>query len=111
SCSLNVVFTPTTAAAKTANLTFVTNAASSPDNVALSGTGVVPAVPILSFAPSPGAFGSQLQGTTSAPVTITVSNIGTASEVLSTPFFTLTGANSTDFARTGGTCVNAGTIA
>lgn len=111
SCSLNVVFTPTTAASKTANLTFTTSAATSPDNVALTGTGVVPAVPVLSFSPSPGAFGNQLQNTTSAGLTVTVSNIGTGAEVLSTPFFTITGANGTDFARSGGTCANGGTIA
>lgn len=110
SCSLNVVFTPTTVGSKSANLTFTTDAATSPDSVALTGTGVVPAVPVLSFSPSPGAFGNQLQNTTSAGLTITVSNIGTGPEVLSTPFFTITGANGSDFARSGGTCVNGGAI-
>jgi hypothetical protein len=111
SCSLNVVFTPVTVGSKSASLVFVTNAASSPDSVALSGTGVLPAVPVIGLAPSPGAFGNQLQGTTSGGLTITVSNTGNATEVLATPFFTITGTNPTNFARSGGTCANAGSIA
>ena len=111
SCTLNVVFSPTSAVAKTASVTFTTDASTSPDNVSLTGTGVVPAVPAISFSPSPGAFGSQLQNTTSSPLTVTVSNIGTASEILANPFFTITGSNSGDFVRSGGTCTNSGTIA
>lgn len=111
SCSLNVVFTPVTVGNKSASLVFVTNAASSPDSVALTGTGVLPAVPVVNLSPSPVAFGNQLQGTTSGPITVTVSNTGTAAEVLATPFFTVTGTNPTNFARSGGTCVNGGSIA
>ena len=112
SCSINVVFSPTTATAKNANLTFATSASTSPDNVALTGTGVTPATPALSFSPSPAAFGNQRTATTSAPLTITVTNTGNASEILSTPYFTLSGPNSTSFANAGtGTCASGGTIA
>ena len=111
SCSINVVFSPLTATSKTANLTFVTSAPSSPDNVALTGTGVVPPTPSLSFSPSPAAFGNQ-RVATSGPLTVTVSNVGTASELLSTPYFTITGPNAAAFANAGtGTCTAGGTIA
>lgn len=69
------------------------------------------ATPSLSFLPNPIAFASQLSGTTSSGLTTTITNNGSANEVLSTPFFTITGTNATDFARTGGTCANSGTIA
>lgn len=112
SCSLNVVFSPTTTGAKTASLTFTTNASTSPDNVPLTGTGTPAPVPIVGLSPSPGAFGNQLQGTTSGPLTITVSNTGTANEVLATPYWTITGTNATNFANLGtGSCANGATIA
>lgn len=112
SCSLNVVFTPSLVASETASLTYTTNASSSPDNVSLTGTGIAVTIPVLSFSPSPGAFGTQVQATTSAPLTITVSNIGTATQTLSTPYWTISGTNATSFANAlTGTCVNGGTIA
>lgn len=68
-------------------------------------------LPVVSISPSPVAFGSRQQGTTSSPVTVTVSNTGTGSLTLSNPYFSFTGTNSSDFSNTGtGTCTNGGTV-
>jgi len=69
------------------------------------------ATPVVSLSPSPVAFGNVTQGTSSSPVTVTVTNSGTATLTLSAPFFTISGANAGDFAQSGGTCVNGGSVA
>src|SRR4029077_13151804 len=106
SCTINLTFTPSATGARTATLT-VNGTVSATDS--LTGTGTQAA---LSFSPSPGAFGNQTINTTSSPLTITVTNTGTASEILSTPYFTITGTNASEFVNAGtGTCANGGTIA
>jgi len=101
SCVINVTFTPTATGARTAQVNVADNAAGSPQSDTLNGTGIVANV---TMAPSPVPFGNQQQGTTSAAVTITVSNTGTAPATLGagTPV-TITGANAGDFAIVGGT--------
>jgi hypothetical protein len=71
SCSVTVTFTPTTTGAKTANLRLVDNAASSPQTLALTGTGTQ-----ATFAVSPAAkdFGGVAVGTTGTAQTFVVSN-------------------------------------
>jgi hypothetical protein len=66
--------------------------------------------PAVSIAPSPIAFGNQQLGITSTPLTVTVTNSGSATLTLANPFFTITGTNAADFARTGGTCTSSGTV-
>jgi hypothetical protein len=46
SCSVSVAFYPTALGAFSDNLTFTTNAASSPDVIPLSGTGIAPPVSV-----------------------------------------------------------------
>jgi parallel beta-helix repeat protein len=60
SCTINVTFTPVVAGSRSGNLTIFTNAAGSPHNVTLSGTGVAPASP----SPAPATY------------TVTVSRVG-----------------------------------
>jgi hypothetical protein len=66
------------------------------------------ATPAASLSPTTLNFGNQVTGTTSATMSATLKNSGTANLVLST--VTLAGTNSVDFTR-GGTCAPALTLA
>jgi Ca2+-binding RTX toxin-like protein len=67
------------------------------ETVTSASTGLVtaPSTPVAQVSPSSLAFGNQGTGTTSAPQTVTVTNTGTASLVVSG--VTLTGSNQLDF--------------
>jgi hypothetical protein len=73
-CAITIAFTPITKSTRTGILQFADNAANNPQRVTLSGLGV-------SIALSPTAlnFGSELVGQTSAPQTVTISNVSSAS--------------------------------
>ena len=73
SCSITVTFTPTVLGAETAALTVTDNASTSPQSLALTGTGVAP----VTLTPATLAFGNQAQGTTSAAKTVTLTNVQT----------------------------------
>jgi hypothetical protein len=70
-----MTFTPTTSGTRTAVLSFVDNAKSSPQTVALTGVGLGPSVEL-----SPGSltFPGQFVGTTGLPQNITLTNNSTA---------------------------------
>lgn len=78
-CTFSVTFAPTSTGAKTGAISISSNAVSTPDSLALTGTGVSPAVGLsaatLMFAP-------QFIGTTSATQTVTVTNIGTGNLII-----------------------------
>src|SRR5207237_2432697 len=74
-CSINVTFTPTASSARAGTLSVAANAGGRPQTVALSGNGTAPAV---GLAPMSLDFGNQLLATTSAPMTVTFTNTGTA---------------------------------
>ncbi|HLW99291.1 MAG TPA: choice-of-anchor D domain-containing protein [Candidatus Acidoferrales bacterium] len=101
SCVINVTFTPSATGARTAQVNVADNAPGTPQTDTLNGTGILANV---TMAPSPVPFGNQAQGTTSAAITVTVSNTGNAPTTLGagTPV-TITGANAGDFAIVGGT--------
>lgn len=67
--------------------------------------GTSPPAAIIALSPNPLNFGNQTILTTSAPLTVTVTNSGNIGSTLasSTPV-TITGSNSADFSVTGGTC-------
>ena len=67
--------------------------------------GSAAAAPSVSLAPSPLPFGSENMGTTSAPLTVTLTNTGTANLILST--VTVGGTNSGDFAKSTDSCTGA----
>jgi len=69
-CKVEVTFTPTALGAATGTLTLTDNAASSPQTVALSGTGIVPAA----LTPTSATYVAQSVGTTSAAKTFTLTN-------------------------------------
>ncbi len=69
-CTISVTFTPMALGTLTGTLTFTDNAANSPQTVALSGTGVLPAT----LTPATATYASQAVGTTSAAKTFTLTN-------------------------------------
>src|SRR5207248_89958 len=74
-CTINVTFTPTASGARTGTLSLTDNAGGSPQIMTLSGNGTAPGV---GLAPTSLGFGNQPLTTTSAPITITLTNTGTA---------------------------------
>jgi len=104
-CTLHGHFGPVTAGALTASITIVDNAGNSPQTIALSGTGLGPAVSLSATSLS---FGSSAVGTATASQSVTLTNTG--QEALSITSIAVTGANSTSFPLTNncGTSVAAG---
>ncbi|MDE3164006.1 MAG: choice-of-anchor D domain-containing protein, partial [Acidobacteriota bacterium] len=91
-CSLSVTFTPT--AAGTQNGTITVSDILKSQTVALTGTGLLP--PAFSVSPSSLSFPAQLTGVASAPLTLTVSNVGGAP--LANVGFQITGQSALSFA-------------
>ena len=100
SCNISVMFSPTTTGPLSAAITVVDNAANSPQSDTLTGTGTVALVPQANLSPATLTFASQVNGTTSAAQTVTLSNPGNAT--LTITGITLTGANPTAFVLTNG---------
>jgi hypothetical protein len=69
-CSITVTFTPSALGSRTATLTVTHSASTSPQSIALTGTGTSPAT----IFPASLQFPSRLLGTTSAPKTVTLIN-------------------------------------
>ena len=95
SCNVSVTFTPTTGLPETAFVTVTDNAAGSPHNVGLVGTGNQPTVNVI---PSFLAFGKQDIGIASAAQTVTVSNSNNLPVTIDS--ITVTGTNPTLFTET-----------
>ena len=94
SCSLTVTFTPTVLGSRTGTLSISDDASSSPQQVALSGTGVNTPVPGASLSSGSVVFGSLVVNTTSAAQAVTLTNTGNAA-------LTISGITSSgDFAQT-----------
>src|SRR5947209_2635523 len=74
-CTINVTFTPTASGARTGTLSLADNAGGSPQIMTLSGNGTAPGV---GLAPTSLGFGNQPLATTSTPMTVTLTNTGTA---------------------------------
>ncbi len=108
SCVVKLTFTPTALGAQTATITFTDNANPTTQVVNLTGTGVFPQA---SPAPATVPFGSQTNGITSGPQTITLTNGGTGTLNLAT--VALGGTNPAAFAIVAGTstCTNGSTVA
>ena len=100
SCTVSVTFAPGATGARTASLQVVSDAATAAPAVALTGTGVQPA---LALSATSAAFGSVRVGTTPPAQTVTVTNTGTSP--LSVTGLTLGGTNPTEFTASG--CVAA----
>jgi hypothetical protein len=96
-CTISLVFTPTAAGQRIANLMIADDAPGSPQTVALTGTGIA-LVPALSFSPPVPSFPATTQGTSSAPQTLTVTNSGNAPVQVSS--VSLSGSNASEFSLT-----------
>jgi Abnormal spindle-like microcephaly-assoc'd, ASPM-SPD-2-Hydin len=108
SCTLSVTFTPSATGARSASLAISDNAAGSPHNVPLTGTGVVSA-PAVTLSPTGINFGSQLVGQKSGAQAVTLTNSGTAPLLISS--ISLSGTNAADFAQTNTCPISPGTLA
>ncbi|MGH9121941.1 MAG: choice-of-anchor D domain-containing protein, partial [Acidimicrobiales bacterium] len=110
-CTLNVFFLPTASGPQTGSLTFTDNAGGTPgatQTVPLGGTGNS-GIPGFNASPLSLAFGNQIVGTTSTPLSVLVTNPGSApvtitNVVISGP------ANPGDFTISSDTCVGATAI-
>ncbi|WP_299697540.1 FG-GAP-like repeat-containing protein [Hydrocarboniphaga sp.] len=91
SCSISVTFTPAVSGARSGTITVLSDAASSPSIINLSGTGTAPIVHLSASALS---FGSIYIGSSSAAQSVTLSNTGNG--VLQIASLTISG----DFSKT-----------
>jgi hypothetical protein len=96
-CTINVIFTPTTLTAETAQIS-ITDDANSPVLVNLTGTG---ALPTATPSSTTLAFGNQIINTTSPAQVVTITN--SSAVTLTIASITVTGGNAGDFAQ-GNTC-------
>ena len=102
-CTLDIAFSPTSAGAQSdANLVITSDAPSSPDDIALSGTGTEPAV---SISPASGGFPATVVGATSAVEAFTITNGG--SGMLNISQVALVGSDSGQFDLTDHGCTGA----
>jgi len=108
SCTIGVVFKPTTAGSRSGTLSIGHSGMTTPVTIAVSGTAVAAAQATIALDASSLAFGSQVVAAASATQTINVSNTGTAA--LSFTGIAVNGANAGDFA-TGGTCAVGSAVA
>ena len=97
SCTINVVFRPTTAGAKSATLS-VTPTGGTAKTVSLSGTGLAAVVGVVSLNPTTLAFGTQARNSSSIAQPVTVTNSGTVSIASLTIRFT--GSNTSHYSQT-----------
>jgi hypothetical protein len=98
SCTLRVIFTPTSPGAKSSAVTIVDNAPGSPHKLPLSGTGSGTGSIVLKLSPPSLIFGSVAVGASSASQTVTLTNTGTAAASFLEPFgFATSGTNWNDF--------------
>ena len=103
-CTIDLTFSPDAVVTFAASLDITSDAASSPDSVPLSGTGISAAAPVLILSPSSLAFGDlPIQGT--ANLTVMVQNGGISDLVVGT--ITLGGADPVQFTVTADTCSGA----
>jgi hypothetical protein len=97
-CSVSVTFTPTNINTRVGALTFTDNATVPTQKVALTGVGTE-----VKLSPASLNFGNQKVGTTSAPQTVTVTNLSTVNSVTFSSIG-LAGTDAGDFLISSNTC-------
>ncbi len=105
SCTISVAFNPQGAAAYTGTLLVTDSAGSSPQTVALTGTGTSNA-PSGVFSPASIAFGNQTLKSSSNPWGMTLTNNGNVAIQVGSPF-TVSGTVSGDFTVSSNNCASA----
>ncbi len=110
-CAVNVSFAPAGAGAATGTLTLTSNAAASPQSVALSGTGVLANTPILTWTTATSAdFGTVTVGADGGLKRFTLSNTGDVAATLGS--FSLAGDAAADYrVDTSSTCTAGSALA
>ena len=107
SCSIFVIYAPTSVGSSLATLNVMDSAVGNPQQYGLSGTGVAPPTPTPAVTLNPaGTFnlaGTTTQGTTAAPQNLTVSNTGTGP--LHVTAIGVSGLNAGDFSVAGSNCL------
>ena len=98
SCTVSITFTPSASGARSATLILTDSAVNSPQAVPLSGTGVLQ----VTLSAATFAFGNQVDGSTSAPKTVTLTN--NTSATLSISSVGTTGINATEFTVSSNAC-------
>jgi len=98
SCKIGVSFVPSSLAAKTASLVITDNASTSPQSVALTGTGIL----AVSVTPVSLPFPQQAVGSSSAAKVVTIKNL--LPIAISMTGFAFGGADPADFVETATTC-------
>ena len=98
SCTLRVIFTPTSPGTKSGAVTIADNAPGSPHKLPLSGTGSGTGSISLTLTPASLSFDSVAVGTTSSPQPVTLTNNGTVAASFLEPFgFATSGTDWRDF--------------
>jgi hypothetical protein len=107
SCLITVNFTPTASGSRLAQFTVTDNAPGSPQSVALTGTGLgaPPPAPAITFTPGTLNFSVVTPGSTSLPLSVTLTNSGNAP--LNIFAITLGGGNPADFSAPSSNCTAA----
>ena len=104
-CTIHGHFAPTKTGALTAAITIIDSAATSPQTITLSGTGLTPPVTLSATSLS---FGSVAVNTASGSQTVVMTNTGTATLAITSITVTGTGASSFVFANNCGTSLAVG---
>lgn len=102
-CTINVAFQPTAPGTQAGTLT-VTNNLTGPATTTLTGVGTV-----MSFTPSSLNFGNQAKGTSSAPQSVTVKNVGTGNVAITR--INITGGHVSSYSQTNNCPVSPSTLA
>ena len=96
-CTISVTFTPASSGSRTASVAITDNASTSPQLIALAGTGAGTSA-VATFSTTSLTFGSQSLSTTSSAQAVTLTNTGNAT-LTYTPPLPITGANPSDFSE------------
>ena len=104
-CAINVVFDPASVGPATATLSVIAGNGAGTKTVALSGTGIVPTYTV---SPSSLAFGNEVTNVASAPMSVTVTNTGTAALPITSIALSTSGSQPYSQTNTCGTSIAAG---
>jgi hypothetical protein len=107
SCLITVAFTPTASGSRLGQFTVTDNAPSSPQSVPLTGTGLgaPPPAPAITFTPGTLNFSALSPGSTSLPLSVTLTNSGNAPLNISS--ISLGGSNPSDYSAPSSNCTAA----
>ena len=107
SCLITVTFTPTASGSRLGQFTVTDNAPGSPQSVPLTGSGLgaPPPAPAITFTPGTLNFSALSPGSTSLPLSVTLTNSGNAPLNISS--ISLGGSNPADFSAPSSNCTAA----